>query len=457
MTDTDNIEAKEPGAALLDALTANDSSEATRILESVSPADGIRLLLQLDPEERSHLLDMIDPELAAGLIEDLPEEQAAELVEDLEIDRAAAIIDEMESPDQVDLISELDPADAEAILAKMDPESAEDVRRLSEYDPHSAGGLMSADVFQFRSDETVGAILSRIAVAGEDFERFRGQHPYVVDQANRLVGVISLRTLLTSRPSTPLSDVMTQPRSANAAMTLDELEDIFEAHPFLGMPVVDEAGLLIGAVSRTAVAEATRERADQDSLKIQGVVGDEIRSMPVTLRARRRLAWLSVNIGLNVIAASVITFYEDTLTAVIALAVFLPIVSDMSGCSGNQAVAVSLRELSLGVAKPVDVVRVWLKEISIGSINGAALGLLIGLVAYLWKGNIWIGAVVGAALAINTLIAVSIGGTVPLLLKRFDIDPAIASGPMLTTITDMAGFFLVLSLASVMMPIILAG
>ena len=152
--------------------------------------------------------------------------------------------------------------------------------------------------------------------------------------------------------------------------------------------------------------------------------------MPLFGRSRRRLSWLSVNIVLNIIAASVIAFYQDTLSAVIALAVFLPIISDMSGCSGNQAVAVSIRELSLAVVKPRDVGYVWLKEISVGVINGIALGLLIGAVGWLWQGNPYLGLVVGAALAINTMIAVSIGGTVPLLLERLGVDPALAaSGP----------------------------
>ena len=154
------------------------------------------------------------------------------------------------------------------------------------------------------------------------------------------------------------------------------------------------------------------------------------------------------------IAASVIAFYEDTLTAVIALAVFLPIVSDMSGCSGNQAVAVSMRGLTLGAALPRDVLRVWRKEAIVGIINGLALGLLLGLAAWAWKGNAVLGLVVGAALAINTIVAVSIGGTVPLLLKRFKFDPAVASGPLLTTVTDMCGFFLLLSLASLVLPAI---
>ncbi len=147
--------------------------------------------------------------------------------------------------------------------------------------------------------------------------------------------------------------------------------------------------------------------------------------------------------------------YEETLAAVIAIAVFLPMVSDMSGCSGNQAVGVTMRELSLGLVRPVDALRVWFKEISVGVVNGIALGILIGLVAWIWKGNPWLGVVIGLALAINTMIAVSIGGVVPLLLKHLGQDPAAASGPLLTTITDMAGFFLVLSLATLLMPYLL--
>lgn len=169
-------------------------------------------------------------------------------------------------------------------------------------------------------------------------------------------------------------------------------------------------------------------------------------------RSRRRLSWLSINVALNNIAASVIAFYESTLSAVIALAVFLPFISDMSGCSGNQAVAVSMRELSLGLVKPYEVIRVWLKEASIGVINGLALGCLRGIAAWFWKQNVYLSLVVGGALALNSLNAVSIGGCVPLLLKYTEVDPAVASGTILTTVTDMCGFFLVLSIASAMLP-----
>ena len=147
-----------------------------------------------------------------------------------------------------------------------------------------------------------------------------------------------------------------------------------------------------------------------------------------------------------------IALYEDTLSAVIALAVFLPIVSDMSGCSGNQAVAVSMRELTLGAASPRDVARVWGKELSVGLVNGLALGTLLGVAAWLWKGNPYLGLVVGVSLAANTLVAVSFGGLVPLILRGLRTDPALASGPLLTTITDMCGFFFVLSFASMLLP-----
>ncbi|MEH6458043.1 MAG: magnesium transporter, partial [Cocleimonas sp.] len=160
----------------------------------------------------------------------------------------------------------------------------------------------------------------------------------------------------------------------------------------------------------------------------------------------------SSNIVLNIIAASVIASYESTLTAVIAIAIFLPMVSDMSGCSGNQAVGVSMRELSLGLTRPTDIFHVLRKELGVGIINGFILGILIGLVVWFWKDNGYLGIVIGLALSLNTLIAVSIGGTVPLILKHFGIDPAVASGPLLTTVTDMAGFFLVLSLATLFMP-----
>ena len=436
------------------ALEREDGAVLAALLEPLSLSDALRELLQLTPEERDLVLSMIPAEIAAELIEEAPNELAVDLVERLSADKAAGIINELDSDVQADVIGDLDNHEAEAILAEMDSEDAADVRRLVSYDDEIAGGLMVAEAFTFNETSMVSEVLKRLATDEEDFERYRGQHPYVIDDYGRPVGVVSLRGLLTAKRRALLSEFMVTPITVHVDMPLDDLRNIFDKYPFLGVPVVEDDGRLVGVVSRSAVDEAALERAETESLRLQGVFGDELRSMPLAIRSRRRLAWLSANIGLNIIAASVISAYEETLAAVIAIAVFLPMVSDMSGCSGNQSVAVTMRELSLGLVKPVDAFRVWLKEASVGVINGVVLGLLIGCVAWFWKGNVYLGLVIGTALALNTLIAVSIGGVVPLLLKRFGQDPAVASGPLLTTITDMAGFFLVLSLASAFMPLL---
>jgi magnesium transporter len=233
---------------------------------------------------------------------------------------------------------------------------------------------------------------------------------------------------------------------------LDQIREVFNQIAFFGLPVLDASGILVGIVQRSALEAALASQSENDYRASLGIIGgEELRTMPLFLRARRRLAWLSVNILLNILAASVIAWYQDTLTSVIALAMFLPIISDMSGCSGNQAVAVSIRELSLGLVHPREWLRVWGKEVAVGSINGLALGILIALVAWLWQGNPFLGIVVGTAMTLNTLVSVSIGGAVPLLLRRFNLDPALASGPILTTITDMCGFFFVLSLATALL------
>lgn len=437
---------------LKQAIEDGDAAGLEALLEPLTLSEALREVLDLDEDGRDRVLSMLPAELAAELIEEAPNELAVVLVERLEASTAADIIDELDSDTQADVIGELDDEDAEAILAEMDVEDAADVRRLASYDDDIAGGLMQAEAFTFQINDTVGAVLHGLARDDDDFEPYRGQHPYVVDEAGAPVGVVSLRSLLTARRSVSLASIMAQPHTVTVDTPLDELRDLFGEHPFLGLPVVDEHGILVGVVSRTAVDEAVLERAEADSLKVQGVIGDELRSMPLAIRSRRRLAWLSANIVLNIIAASVISAYEQTLAAVIAIAVFLPMVSDMSGCSGNQAVAVTMRELSLGLVRPVDALRVWWKEASVGLINGIALGILIGIVAWIWKGNGYLGLVIGMALALNTLIAVSIGGVVPLLLKWLGQDPAVASGPLLTTVTDMAGFFLVLSLATLFMP-----
>jgi magnesium transporter len=445
---TEDLETFED--ALQTALDAADETQLTEMVDNLSSQEALRQLSLMEPVDRDELMTMLPPESAAELIEEAPAELAVTMIKSLDSTVAAKIMEELHTDTQADIVQDMKAQGSEAILAEMETESADNLRILSQYDPDTAGGLMELETFSFQIDQTVGAVLKRL-IEDDSFERHRGQHPYIVDESGKLLGVVSLRDMLRSRRAVKLTDILHQPISVQPETSQEALVDLFDENPFLGIPVVNASGILIGVVSRIELAEAELERAEHESLARQQI-GDELRSMPTLLRSRRRLAWLSSNIVLNIIAASVISAYEETLAAVIAIAIFLPMVSDMSGCSGNQAVGVSMRELSLGLTRPVDLFHVLKKELGVGIINGIVLGILIGIVAWVWKDNVFLGVVIGMALAMNTLIAVSIGGTVPLILKNFGIDPAVASGPLLTTVTDMAGFFLVLSLATLFMP-----
>jgi magnesium transporter len=336
----------------------------------------------------------------------------------------------------------------------MNPDDAHATRTLREYPGDVAGGLMTLECLAYPETATVSEVVEDMRIHSAQYRDFVVQYAFVTSPDGKLLGVLRLRDLLFGAPAARIRNVMVgNPLAVRDTDGLDTLRVTFESHPFFGVPVVDAQGRLLGIVRRATVNEALAERNEDAFLKTQGIVsGEELRTMPLLRRTRRRLAWLSVNIGLNVVAASVIALYQETLAAVIALAVFLPIISDMSGCSGNQAVAVSMRELSLGLLRPSEFWRVWRKELAVGLINGLALGVLIGTVAWAWKGNGMLGLVVGTAMMLNTLVAVSIGGTVPLLLRRLGVDPALASGPILTTVTDMCGFFLLLSIAAAVLP-----
>lgn len=444
----------EPQAneTLRDVIQEGDAERIEKYLEQLDAHETAREFCDLSDQNQSAMLSTLDPALAADVLDDMPDVEAVEAVGHLDPAIAAAILQEMPSDDQADVVGSLDEDEAEAVLGAMKPSEATLLRQLSAYPEDSAGGLMALELFAVRSQAQVGRVIELLRADADRLRTLDVQYAYVTDRQKKLVGVLRLRDLLLAESSTLVSDIMIpEPLSISADATLMEVDQIFRGNSFLGVPVTDEEGRLVGVVSREAVDIAWQTHAERDFRRSMGVVEEEFRSMPTLRRSRLRLSWLSINIVLNMIAASVIAGYQETLSQVIALAVFLPIISDMSGCSGSQSVAVSMRELSLGLIRPHELLRVWFKEAMVGLLNGVALGGLLGGVAWFFTENVWLGVVVGGALALNTLVAVMIGGTLPLLLKKRGIDPALASGPILTTLTDMLGFFLVLSIATALL------
>ncbi|MFT5470334.1 MAG: magnesium transporter [Verrucomicrobiales bacterium] len=447
--------ADRPWEQLSEQLASSDAEGINETLGELSVEDQRRAFGRLSQEEQVAVVESLDAEAAADILERLPEAQASDILGDMTPSAAAEVVHELPAEVSADLLQDMPEDESTAVLENLsDPEEAESLRELASYPDESAGGLMSPLFAAFKLDQTLGEVLKELNARAEDLDDVDVQYVYAVDDDGALAGVLPLRNIVLRRRNRTVAEVMiADPVSVCVTDDLEALEKIFDSKKFLGLPVVDpESRVLRGIVSRSAVSEARAEHQSSDFTKAAGIVGgEELRSLPMRVRCVRRLSWLAPNIILNIVAASVIAMYQDTLEAVIALAVFLPIVSDMSGCSGNQAVAVSMRELTLGVIRLADYLRVIWKEGILGIINGIVLGLLLGTVAGLWQANVFLGLVVGSALAMNTVLSVLLGGLVPLAMKRMKIDPALASGPILTTCTDMCGFFLVLNLATLVL------
>jgi len=433
-------------------IDSEDFESLEKLFAKIPIDEWSRVVSRLPVSDQRKLLAGIRADIAADVVHAIPDVQSVEVIAELSADTAIPILSNLPSAERADIVGDLSTQDANAILKELPKTESDQLRELAEYDDEVAGGLMTTEFLAFGEDQDVNSVIVEMRHNVNKYSDFQVQYAYVVDVRSRLVGVLRLRDLLLSDNDTKLNKIMIQsPVSLVDTTELTELRRFFDDHAFVGVPVTNVDGVLLGVVDETDVEEAWANRNAEDYRKSQGIVQEELRTMPLLLRSRRRLAWLSINIVLNMGAASVIAAYQETLTQVIALAVFLPIISDMSGCSGNQAVAVSMRELSLGVVRPTEVWFVWLKEISLGVINGLALGILIATIGFVWKGNPWLGLVIGSAMMINTMVAVSIGGVLPLVMRLLKLDPALASGPILTTVTDMCGFLLVLGLATVLL------
>jgi magnesium transporter len=446
---------REAWEQLAELVEQKDTGALIACLEELSSGEIGRALSRLDDDIRSQMLILLGPEEAADLLEELYDTQGAEMIEDLEPHEAAAIIDEMESDHRVDVLAEMDDEDMQAILDKMDPEEAEDARLLLPFADDVAGGIMVTEYLYYSMHMRVSDVLDDMQRNAETYTDYSVQYAYVVTDEEHLVGVVRLRDIVLSPRDTELAKVMiANPIYVYVDTPLDELDEFFDRYPFVAVPVVDHACKMVGVVRRGDAEEAYSQRTEQSLMRFGGIIGgDESRTMPLFSRSFRRVAWLIPNMALSLVGASVILRFEATIQNVIALVFFIPVIVNVSGCSGNQAVAVSIRDLSTGMIQPKDFVLVWWKELQVACINGIGLGVLLAIVALVLYADPMLALVVGVALTLNNFIALTLGGLVPLGLKAARLDPALAAPLIVTTFCDMCGFFIVLSLAA----LVLAG
>lgn len=440
----------------LEALVqAGDAEAIAAFMRLLPPEDTAYTLSHLSEDSRTELFKQLshsDADLGADLLEHFVDEYAATVIEQMEPEHAAAIVDEMDSDEQADVLSELDEEDAEAILQEMDPEEAADARERMGYDEDVAGGLMITEYLVYNQGQTVGEVTRDLHEKAEEHIEFEVRYLYVVDDEYKLTGVVPMRSLVFVPGSRKVEEQQVrEPVTVGVQTSLDDLHDLFDRVDFSAVPVIDDAGKLAGVVQRASIQEAIGDRESEQFLRFGGIIGgEELRSMTVGSRAARRLAFLLPIMLLLLASATVIALFEETVQRLPILAAFLPVVAGICGSGGNQAVAVSIRELSLGLIDGSDFVRVLIKELLVALLIGLVLGVVMFVIVLVWQRNVHLALVLGGAIPFVVTVSKTIGGTVPVLLKKTGVDPAMAAGPIVTTVVDLVGFFTVLMLATLM-------
>jgi magnesium transporter len=450
--DAPELEHDDRLRALLDT---RDAHGITTFMRALPPSETALTVSNLSEEEQEvfwTLLIQNDEDFAADLAEHFPDDYAGDLVEDLDPETAARLLDHFDSDEQVDILSRLDEEQSEDLLERMTPVEAEDVELRLRYGSFTAGGLMITEILKYPQNTARDFIVQDLQENYEKHRPYEHRYLFEVDDQGKLIGTIPMRKLVYSPQDWDRNELYAgHIQTVPAIMELDDLIALFDRADHSVMPVVDEESRLIGAITRAIVQEAIAKRQEEQLMQFGGVIsGEELRIMPFSGRCLKRLAFLLPSILLSYLAVSVIALYEPVIEQISALAVFLPMVANLSGAAGNQAVAVSIRELTLGLMDHRSFMRVFSKEVFVGLINGIAVGAILGALTYLLRpaaGRL-LPVVIGGSYACSSVMAVCLGGGLPLLMKWLKVDPAMLSSPVLTTLTDMISFFLVLSLAS---------
>jgi len=423
------------------------------VLEDAHPADVSRVIRELPRDDQVRLFRLLTPQHAGEVLAELDDPTLRELVGSLPEVEVSRVLDRMPSEQVVDVVEELPREQAEEILELMEEEKSEEVQELLEYTEGTAGRLMSPEFVAVREDATVAQAIEHIRKAASGKGAF---YLYVVDDHDHLVGLVPLHRLLAAEAATPISAIRTnEVESARVDTDQEEVARLVQHYNLIQIPVVDVNRRLLGTIGVDDVIDVIREEATEDIQRLGGVGGDETVLDPPRAVFTKRLVWRLINLGTAVLAASVIGLFESSIQSLATLAVFMPIVASMGGIGTTQTATVVVRGIALGDMTTSVLRRVLRKELWLALSTGAANGLVIAAIAYVWKGQLLLSLILALALMFNMLVAAVVGTLIPIALKTFQIDPAIASSVISTTFTDVVGFFSFLGLATLLIRFLL--
>ncbi len=429
-------------------LLASSPGKIARAIEEGPRRQGARVLEMLQLDQAAAVGEYLDPKTASKIFKEVDPGTAAGVILAMNRPEAAMVLAEMDPDDRVDILGLVDQVAHDELLAELDVAKAAETRHLEQYSPDTAGGIMTTNVTALYEYLTVEDAIHQLRKLSEELEQMF--YVYVIDRIGRLVGVLSMRDLILAKPSRQLRNIMIKNvRSVPATMDQEEVARLMRDSGYLAMPVVDELSKLIGLITVDDVVDVITEEATEDLQKMFGAGAEERLTSTWKFSFSSRVWWLLINLGTAFMAGAVVGMFQETITKIAVLAIYMPIIAGMGGNASAQAMAVAVRGLATGTVNRRLLRSVLIRESFVGLLTGLACGVVTALVALMWQGNPALGVLVFAALVINQTIACATGAGIPFLMKRLGFDPAQSATIFATTITDVVGFFSLLGLATV--------
>jgi len=434
------------GQELIDILLNSDKDKIYEILEDIHPEDLLDAI-RMDEEDKPQILEKLPDKILVEVIDQAQDDEKAELIKRFPDPLKAKIMNEMSSDELVDLLGTVTPEEADELLIRIDDDEAELVKQLLSYDPETAGGIMATEFIAIKENMTIRETLKYLQKEAPQAET--AYYVYVLDDEGKLKGVVSLRDIVISNFDMVVSDI-TNEKVIRVTVDVDQEEvgHIFEKYRFLTIPVVDEEEKMLGIITVDDIIKIVREEDTEDIYRLAGISEDEKIQGDIADSVKKRLPWLIINLFTALLAAMTVSLFEGTIQKIVALASFMPIVAGMGGNTGTQTLTIIVRSIALGELTFENSKKVLFKEIGVGIVTGLVIGLAAAVLGFISETSVVFGFVLGAAMLLNMVAATFAGYFVPMVLKRFGIDPALASSVFVTTFTDVLGFSIFLGLAT---------
>ncbi len=434
--------------ALSDAMESGTLHNAQLMLNALHPAEIAHLLESQPPSQRLLTWELVIPENEGEVLINLGEEIRHVLIKDMSPEELVSVAEGLEVDDSADFVQSLPDSVIDEVLHSLDSQHRKRLESVLSFPEDSAGGLMNTDTVTIRPEVTLDVVLRYLRLLGEIPNLTDSM--IVVDRDNRYLGTLPLSQLLTNEPSVTVADAMDDESDAIPSdMPDSEVAKLFENHDLISAPVVDANNILLGRITIDDVVDVIRDEADHSVLSMAGLNDEEDLFAPALPSSKRRAVWLGINLVTAFLASWVVSNFETTLEKVVTVAILMNVVASMGGIAGSQTITLVIRGLALGQVSRSNRRWIFNKEIIVSLLNGVLWALVVAAIAIVWFGDVSIGIIIAAALIINLLFAASSGVIIPLILRRFGIDPAIAGSVILTTVTDIVGLLAFLGLATI--------